>query len=288
MANPPKPMICLTLLVLLFTPLQVQGQEERAGGEQKRDMSRRPEEYVPVQSVAYLRRLVWAAEETPLLVCGGGCRCCAASNSSKCVDDTPCCFGINCNLPGKPYGTCAFQSLTCGCGSCPTSPWLHHLPHRPVGRPPLHLSTATSRYAASIISYSWLSFHRIILMIQFCSDPPLFGKHKQAAAGASSNLGRSGEQKRQPEYVPVRSVVYRSLALPAAVTTTTTEAVGGYEPFEVCEGCRCCSTSNASSCVDTSCCYSIDCNLPGKPYGTCAFTPQTCGCGSTSNCTQPS
>nr|CAB3462901.1 unnamed protein product [Digitaria exilis] len=105
---------------------------------------------------------------------------------------------------------------------------------------------------------------------------------------ASSNLGRSGEQKRQPEYVPVRSVVYRSLALPAAVTTTTTEAVGGYEPFEVCEGCRCCSTSNASSCVDTSCCYSIDCNLPGKPYGTCAFTPQTCGCGSTSNCTQPS
>nr|CAB3488909.1 unnamed protein product [Digitaria exilis] len=111
----------------------------------------------------------------------------------------------------------------------------------------------------------------------------LFTSLLQAQAGASSNLG---EQKRQPEYVPVRSVVYRSLALPAAVTTTT-EAVG-YEPFEVCEGCRCCSTSNASSCVDTSCCYSIDCNLPGKPYGTCAFTPHTCGCASTSNCTQPS
>nr|CAB3459202.1 unnamed protein product [Digitaria exilis] len=44
-----------------------------------------------------------------------------ASNSSKCVDDTPCCFGINCNLPGKPYGTCAFQPLTCGCGSCPST-----------------------------------------------------------------------------------------------------------------------------------------------------------------------
>nr|CAB3490763.1 unnamed protein product [Digitaria exilis] len=97
--------------------------------------------------------------------------------------------------------------------------------------------------------------------------------------------GASGEQKRQPEYVPVRSVVYRSL--PAAAATTTTEAVG-YEPFVVCEGCRCCSTSNASSCVDTNCCYTIDCNLPGKPYGTCAFTPQTCGCASTSNCTQPS
>jgi hypothetical protein len=55
----------------------------------------------------------------------------------------------------------------------------------------------------------------------------------------------------------------------------------------VCEACRCCSTSNGSSCVDTSCCYSsIDCSLPGKPFGTCAFTPQTCGCGQ-ANCTQP-
>ncbi|XP_066354122.1 uncharacterized protein [Miscanthus floridulus] len=48
---------------------------------------------------------------------------------------------------------------------------------------------------------------------------------------------------------------------------------------------RCCSSSNASSCVDTSCCYDIDCDLPGKPFGTCAFTPHTCGCG-TGNCTQ--
>ncbi|XP_034568775.1 uncharacterized protein [Setaria viridis] len=113
----------------------------------------------------------------------------------------------------------------------------------------------------------------------------------QAQAGAS-NLG-SGKEKRQSssssEYLPVRSVVYRSrssVALPAAAAAKT-EAVG-YEPFAVCEGCRCCSTSNSSSCVDTSCCYSIDCNLPGKPFGTCAFTPQTCGCAGTNNCTQPS
>uniref|UniRef100_K3ZK76 DUF7866 domain-containing protein n=1 Tax=Setaria italica TaxID=4555 RepID=K3ZK76_SETIT len=110
-------------------------------------------------------------------------------------------------------------------------------------------------------------------------------------AQGASNLG-SGKEKRQSssssEYLPVRSVVYRSrssVALPAAAAKT--EAVG-YEPFAVCEGCRCCSTSNSSSCVDTSCCYSIDCNLPGKPFGTCAFTPQTCGCAGTNNCTQPS
>ncbi|PUZ62770.1 hypothetical protein GQ55_3G013100 [Panicum hallii var. hallii] len=105
-------------------------------------------------------------------------------------------------------------------------------------------------------------------------------------AQGASNLGEEKRQSSEEYVVPVRSVVYRSrsVALPAAATT---EAVG-YEPFEVCEGCRCCSTSNASSCVDTSCCYSIDCNLPGKPFGTCAFTPQTCGCGGSSNCTKPS
>jgi hypothetical protein len=120
--------------------------------------------------------------------------------------------------------------------------------------------------------------------------------HEQAAG--ASNLVDTGSkrQSRAPEeYVPVQSVVvYRSRPAVTAAAAAETEAVG-YEPFAVCEGCRCCSSSNSSSCVDTSCCYSIDCNLPGKPYGTCAFTPQTCGCaggggggGTTTNCTQPS
>lgn len=96
-------------------------------------------------------------------------------------------------------------------------------------------------------------------------------------------------------YVPVRRVVYRSMS-PAAMTTAEAAAAAPpYQPFEVCEGCRCCapssssSSNGSSSCVDTSCCYAIDCDLPGKPFGTCAFTPQTCGCGgASSNCTQPS
>ncbi|CAN6348824.1 unnamed protein product [Urochloa humidicola] len=96
----------------------------------------------------------------------------------------------------------------------------------------------------------------------------------QTRVGGASNLGSSNKE----EYVPVQSVVYR----PAAAAMTES-----YEPFMACEGCRCCSASNASSCVETSCCYSIDCNLPGKPFGTCAFTPQSCGCGvGANNCTQ--
>ena len=88
--------------------------------------------------------------------------------------------------------------------------------------------------------------------------------------------------------MPVRRVVYRSMSPAAAAAMTEAAAAAPYEPFEVCQGCRCCSSSsNSSSCVDTSCCYAIDCDLPGKPYGTCAFTPQTCGCGAANNCTQP-
>ncbi|CAM0146910.1 unnamed protein product [Urochloa decumbens] len=108
----------------------------------------------------------------------------------------------------------------------------------------------------------------------------LFTTSLQAQAGGASNLLGSSGKESPEEYVPVRSVVYRPRSA-AAMTES-------YEPFMACEGCRCCSVSNTSSCVDTSCCYSIDCNLPGKPFGTCAFTPQTCSCGGTNNCTQPS
>uniref|UniRef100_A0A0E0F908 DUF7866 domain-containing protein n=1 Tax=Oryza meridionalis TaxID=40149 RepID=A0A0E0F908_9ORYZ len=76
--------------------------------------------------------------------------------------------------------------------------------------------------------------------------------------------------------VPVKRLVYR----PAVIGTEA----AAYEPFELCMGCRCCASSNASSCVDTRCCYAIDCNIPGKPFGVCAFSPHTCDCGAT-NCT---
>ncbi|XP_062197800.1 uncharacterized protein LOC133900618 [Phragmites australis] len=108
------------------------------------------------------------------------------------------------------------------------------------------------------------------------------GAGKEYFGGGKQQQQQARRRSSSEEYVPVRRVVYRSVALPAA--TATAEA---YEPFELCDGCRCCAASNSSSCVDTNCCYAIDCNLPGKPFGQCAFTPRTCGCGA-SNCSQPS
>ncbi|XP_052139174.1 uncharacterized protein LOC127757648 [Oryza glaberrima] len=96
----------------------------------------------------------------------------------------------------------------------------------------------------------------------------------QAAQGSDKKMAMKYD-------VPVKRLVYRPSAMQAAVIGTEAAA---YEPFELCMGCRCCASSNASSCVDTRCCYAIDCNIPGKPFGVCAFSPHSCDCGAT-NCT---
>ncbi|XP_057970876.1 uncharacterized protein LOC131159742 isoform X2 [Malania oleifera] len=45
------------------------------------------------------------------------CKCCGAG---VCTEVPQCCYGIQCDLPDKPYGVCAFEPLTCNCTSCPS------------------------------------------------------------------------------------------------------------------------------------------------------------------------
>ncbi|KAL6871029.1 hypothetical protein ACP4OV_014877 [Aristida adscensionis] len=138
-----------------------------------------------------------------------------------------------------------------------------------AGRPPSSMARLTLLLLLSLA----------LLFASLQAQPQPQGASKRHLGSSSSSSSSSEEEK----YVPVRRVVYRRW--PATKTATTTAAAAGeYEPFEVCEGCRCCAAGKGSSCVETSCCYAIDCSLPGKPYGVCAFTPRTCGCGAT-NCT---
>ncbi|KAK1428112.1 hypothetical protein QVD17_16940 [Tagetes erecta] len=52
-------------------------------------------------------------------------------------------------------------------------------------------------------------------------------------------------------------------------------------PFQVCLMCRCCViVSDPSTCSNMPCCFGIDCQLPNKPFGVCAFVPKTCNCTS--------
>ncbi|KVI03202.1 uncharacterized protein LOC112513518 [Cynara cardunculus var. scolymus] len=50
-------------------------------------------------------------------------------------------------------------------------------------------------------------------------------------------------------------------------------------PFQVCLGCKCCVVAtDPTTCSNMPCCFGIDCQLPNKPFGVCAFVPKTCNC----------
>ncbi|KAF5183190.1 Ubiquitin carboxyl-terminal hydrolase [Thalictrum thalictroides] len=51
-------------------------------------------------------------------------------------------------------------------------------------------------------------------------------------------------------------------------------------PFQLCLLCKCCASGGNSNttCISMPCCFGIDCELPNKPFGVCAFVPKTCNC----------
>ncbi|XP_010278904.1 PREDICTED: uncharacterized protein LOC104612940 [Nelumbo nucifera] len=86
--------------------------------------------------------------------------------------------------------------------------------------------------------------------------------------------------------IPVEVAEYR-------VLTELVEGKSGEEgrsrrrqlaPFQLCLLCKCCTASagggDPSTCLSMPCCFGIDCQLPDKPYGVCAFVPKTCNCTS--------
>ncbi|KAI5662883.1 hypothetical protein M9H77_22206 [Catharanthus roseus] len=54
---------------------------------------------------------------TPFQVCLA-CRCCVSGSEPAMCSTMPCCFGIDCQLPNKPFGVCALVPKTCTCTSC--------------------------------------------------------------------------------------------------------------------------------------------------------------------------
>ncbi|MCD9639655.1 hypothetical protein HAX54_024307 [Datura stramonium] len=56
------------------------------------------------------------------------------------------------------------------------------------------------------------------------------------------------------------------------------------QPFQLCLACKCCMSAageaEPSTCTSMPCCFVIDCQLPNKPFGVCAFVPKTCNCTS--------
>lgn len=79
------------------------------------------------------------------------------------------------------------------------------------------------------------------------------------------------------KYHPVGLIEYKLYGADELNTSNNRRIL---EPFQQCLECRCCSAGDPTSCSSMSCCFGIDCNLPDKPYGVCAFVPKTCNCTS--------
>ncbi|XP_010931421.1 uncharacterized protein [Elaeis guineensis] len=78
------------------------------------------------------------------------------------------------------------------------------------------------------------------------------------------------------QYLPIGTVQYRSIDGIAAADGDANR------PFQLCVDCRCCTANDRNNCTSMPCCFGIDCDLPDKPYGVCAFVPKTCNCTSCS------
>ncbi|KAF8007585.1 hypothetical protein BT93_K1553 [Corymbia citriodora subsp. variegata] len=78
------------------------------------------------------------------------------------------------------------------------------------------------------------------------------------------------------EFQPAAAEPRFLLELPPGDGATRRRLLG---PFQLCLACKCCAAGTpAPVCVTMPCCFAINCQLPNKPFGVCAFVPKTCNC----------
>ncbi|XP_008788036.2 uncharacterized protein LOC103705908 isoform X2 [Phoenix dactylifera] len=82
------------------------------------------------------------------------------------------------------------------------------------------------------------------------------------------------------QYLPIGTVQNRSVDGVSAMDGDVDRRE--LNPFQLCLKCRCCTANDLSNCTSMPCCFDIDCDLPDKPYGVCAFVPKICSCNSCS------
>ena len=88
-------------------------------------------------------------------------------------------------------------------------------------------------------------------------------------AGSPAPANTTAAAAATAELLPFGPVVYRAM-----------DADASGPPFQMCLNCRCCAAADPNDCSVMPCCFGIDCDLPDKPYGVCAFVPTACNCTS--------
>ncbi|XWS09541.1 hypothetical protein CRYUN_Cryun40dG0093500 [Craigia yunnanensis] len=121
---------------------------------------------------------------------------------------------------------------------------------------------------------SWATDHRILKL----SIVVLFIAHFTACPLVKPVIAEASTSLSTREYKPVGPT--ESRVLQAQGNAVAEDARRRLAPFQLCLPCKCCTASAASTCTTMPCCFGIDCQLPNKPFGVCAFVPKTCDCNS--------
>ncbi|EOA12242.1 hypothetical protein CARUB_v10012729mg [Capsella rubella] len=108
---------------------------------------------------------------------------------------------------------------------------------------------------------SRLQLHSVVLLGLLATF--LVTTHGQVGTCAGDGAGLNGEEM-WPVEVGMEYRVWRRKLL---------------TPLELCLECKCCSST---TCATMPCCFGINCQLPNKPFGVCAFVPKSCHCTSCS------
>ncbi|MQL82482.1 hypothetical protein Taro_014952 [Colocasia esculenta] len=112
-----------------------------------------------------------------------------------------------------------------------------------------------------------LAFTSASSSVALTAGSPLLGEETVGALAVEG--GRAGGANVQ--YVPVEPVEYRRV-------DAVTRGSRMLAPFQQCRDCRCCEGGNPEKCSNMPCCYTLVCDIPGKPPGTCAIIPKACNC----------
>ncbi|OEL26913.1 hypothetical protein BAE44_0012070 [Dichanthelium oligosanthes] len=97
-----------------------------------------------------------------------------------------------------------------------------------------------------------------------------------AAASSSPQAqgAKSGPAPSRRGMVPV-APAEAELGLMALSLNDTRRRLEG--SFQLCAPCTCCGRAGGA-CILAPCCYTINCNIPNRPFGYCSFTPMSCAC----------
>ncbi|TVU36046.1 hypothetical protein EJB05_17957 [Eragrostis curvula] len=106
----------------------------------------------------------------------------------------------------------------------------------------------------------------LLLLMLLLSAAAASSDDSQAAGAAGSGPAR------RLDLVPVSPAA--ELGMMALGMNETRRRLGS---FQLCAPCTCCGGSRGA-CVLAPCCYSINCNIPNRPFGYCSFTPKSCDC----------